>query len=154
MIHILPTFLSHTMKFFMYDVSFCACVHCVCVYLVLCLFVCVCVVSFRSFLACLQSYLRCLAAAPSHDPPPPSSLTPRPSLTPLHPGEENPTSSLPHHTPSALFCIRVTEAREGEESVTGQSLSTVTSSERTDTRRLLRRHRGHMLCCCVNRNLC
>lgn len=110
-------------------------------------------VSFRAFLACLQSYIRCLAAAPSRDPLPPSTLTARPSLTPLHSGEEKPTTSLPLPTPSALLCMRVTGAEQGEARVLGQSCSTVTSSEPADTGRLLRRHRGHkiaLLHCCVN----
>lgn len=112
-------------------------------------------VSFRAFLACLRSYIRCLAATSSHDPLPPSTLTTRPSLTPLRSGEEKPTTSLPLPTPSALFCMRVIRDGEVEESVTGQSCSTVTSSEHTDTRWLLHRHRGRkraLLRCCSHRN--
>lgn len=121
------------------------------------LFFCVCVfvytvsnLSFRAFLACLQSYIRCWAAAPSPDPLPPNPLTPRPSLTPLHSKGEKPTTSLPLPTQSTQSMTGI-GAGEGEESVTGRSCSTVTPSEHVDTRELLRRHSA-LLHCCVNRN--
>lgn len=154
MIHFLPTLprsSDHEAVVLHVLSSFCACFS-VCILSRVCVYA-VSDVSFRAFLACLQSYIRCLAAAPSRDPLPPSTLTARPSLTPLHSGAEKPTTSLPLPTPSALLCMRVTGAEQGEARVLGQSCSTVTSSEPADTGRLLRRHRGHkiaLLHCCVN----
>lgn len=134
-------------------VHFCLC---------LCIFLCVTPTS-----ACLRYLLACILCCdcpdplfPSDlDPPPPSSLSStRPSLTSLQGAVERPQAALPLPTRSlAHWCVAVRGPRGVEStgdggSVAGLSCSTLTPSEGTDIRQLLRtpgRQRRSLGRCCT-----
>ncbi|KAJ8389842.1 hypothetical protein AAFF_G00113110 [Aldrovandia affinis] len=108
-----------------------------------------------SFLACLLCS-RCMDPQPDPDHPPTLAPTSRPSLTPLQ-GAERPQTPLPRPSPrgdgvGGALWVRVQGA--DAVSVVSLSCSTLPSTERTDTRWLIRRPKRRLralrvLCPCV-----